>query len=97
MIGGFENYTLETAETRNSSVRGTTKGDHEGRARAGYGFRIRETTKGDHERATDLGPGRPQGETTRGDHGQRIQDPGMYPPALEGIYRVLKLYQLFRI
>ena len=59
---------------------------------------IRETTTnlriqdpGDHK-------GRPQGETTRGDHGgqQRIQDPGNHPPALENLYRTLKLYQLFR-
>ena len=31
-----------------------------------------------------------------GEAGQRIQNPFWHPPALEALYRTLKLYQLFR-
>ena len=54
---------------------------------------IRETTTNLRIQAPGDHKGRPQGETT-GDHGQRIQDPSVHPPALETIYRTLKLYQL---
>ena len=41
--------------------------------------------------------GGPEGGGQRGPTSQqRIQDPDAHPPALETIYRTLKLYQLFR-
>ena len=49
----------------------------------------RGPTTGANERATDWGQ---RGPTSA----QRIRDPAIHPPALEEIYRTLKLYQLFR-
>ena len=79
----------------------TAPGDYKGRPQ-------RETTgyytdSGSGSPATGTGGhrGRPQGETTRGDHKRRpqattrIQAPVTHSPALEKLYRTLKLYQLF--